>query len=103
MPFRFRRSIRFAPGVRLNIGKKGISATIGPRGAHVTVGKSGTRATVSTPIPGVSYTETLPATATPPPVPEITRHAAPTPGGRFVHWLIGAAISLAFMWWLGWL
>ena len=37
MPFRFRRSIRFAPGVRLNLGKNGLSVTVGPRGAHITV------------------------------------------------------------------
>jgi apolipoprotein N-acyltransferase len=100
MPFRFRRGIRLARGVRLNIGRRGVSASIGGRGARVTVGPDGTRATVSTPIPGVSYTTTV---VTPPPVPEVTRRAAPTPGGRFVHWLIGAAIALALFWWMGWL
>jgi hypothetical protein len=27
MPFRFRRSIKVAPGVRLNLGKRGITST----------------------------------------------------------------------------
>jgi hypothetical protein len=36
MPFRFRRSIRIAPGIRLNIGKCGLSTSLGGRGAHVT-------------------------------------------------------------------
>ena len=27
MPFRFRRSIRIAPGVRLNVGRRGVSAS----------------------------------------------------------------------------
>ena len=27
MPFRFRRSIRIAPGVRLNAGRRGVSAS----------------------------------------------------------------------------
>ena len=46
MGFRFRRSIKILPGVRLNFGKRGISTSIGIRGAHVTVGKTGTRTTV---------------------------------------------------------
>ena len=32
MPFRFRRSLRIAPGVRLNIGTGGISTSVGGRG-----------------------------------------------------------------------
>ena len=99
MPFRFRRSIRFGPGVRLNLGKDGLSMTVGPRGAHITVGHGGTRSTVATPIPGVSYTTTA---TTPPPIPEITRRASPTPGGRFIHWLIGVAGALGLAWWAGW-
>jgi hypothetical protein len=31
MPFRFRRSIRIAPGVRRNIGKSGVSTSVGVR------------------------------------------------------------------------
>jgi hypothetical protein len=54
--FRFRRSIKILPGVRLNVGKRGISTSIGVRGAHVTLGKSGTRTTVSMPGTGLSYT-----------------------------------------------
>ena len=38
MGFRFHRSIRLLPGIRLNFGKRGISASIGVRGAHVTYG-----------------------------------------------------------------
>lgn len=48
---RFRKRIRIAPGVRINITGKGItSATIGPRGASVNVGKRGTY--LNTGIPG---------------------------------------------------
>jgi len=50
MAFRFRRTIKIAPGVRLNLTKKGISARLGPRGLGVTTGTSGT--TVSAGIPG---------------------------------------------------
>jgi hypothetical protein len=56
MGFRFRRSIRILPGIRLNIGKRGISTSIGVRGAHVTFGKTGTRTTIGLPGSGLSYT-----------------------------------------------
>jgi hypothetical protein len=56
MGFRFRRSIKLFPGLRLNFGKRGISASIGVRGAHVTYGPTGTRTTVGLPGSGLSYT-----------------------------------------------
>jgi hypothetical protein len=49
MGFRFRRSFSILPGIRLNLGKRGISASIGVRGAHVTFGPTGTRTTVGLP------------------------------------------------------
>jgi Protein of unknown function (DUF4236) len=39
---RFRRSIKLAPGVRMNFSGSGISWTLGPRGASVGIGKRGT-------------------------------------------------------------
>src|ERR1700737_1728366 len=56
MGLRFRRSIKVLPGIRLNFGKRGISASIGVRGAHVTYGPTGTRTTVGLPGSGLSYT-----------------------------------------------
>jgi hypothetical protein len=56
MGFRFRRSIKLLPGVRLNFGKRGISTSIGIRGAHITLGKTGTRTTVGLPGSGLSFT-----------------------------------------------
>jgi hypothetical protein len=56
MGFRFRRSVKLLPGIRLNFGKRGISTSIGVRGAHVTFGKTGTRTTVGLPCSGLSYT-----------------------------------------------
>ena len=38
MPFRFRRGIRFVPGVRLNIGPRGVKATVSPHHTSATVG-----------------------------------------------------------------
>lgn len=56
MGFRFRRSIKILPGVRLNIGKRGVSTSIGVRGAHITVGHGKVRETVGLPGTGLSYT-----------------------------------------------
>jgi len=55
--FRFRRTIKVAPGVRLNVGKTGISTTVGVDGAKVTTGKRGTTTTVGVPGSGLSYSE----------------------------------------------
>jgi hypothetical protein len=55
--FRFRRSIKIAPGIRWNFGKKSTSLSIGGRGANYTVGTSGSRTTVGIPGTGLSYTE----------------------------------------------
>jgi Protein of unknown function (DUF4236) len=54
--FRFRRSIKILPGIRINLGKRGVSTSIGVRGAHVTFGRNGTRTTVGLPGTGLSYT-----------------------------------------------
>ena len=56
MGLRFRRTIRIAPGVRINVGKKGASVYVGPRGMKTTVGANGVRQTVGLPGSGLSYT-----------------------------------------------
>ncbi|MGP3118297.1 DUF4236 domain-containing protein [Serratia nevei] len=56
MSLRFRQTFTLFPGVRLNIGKRGISASIGVPGATVNVGQKGIRATVGLPGSGLSYT-----------------------------------------------
>ncbi|MER1600305.1 DUF4236 domain-containing protein [Enterobacter hormaechei] len=56
MSLRFRQTFTLFPGVRLNIGKRGVSASIGVPGATVNVGKKGLRATVGLPGTGLSYT-----------------------------------------------
>lgn len=55
MAFRFRRSMKLAPGVRVNLNKSGPSVRVGPQGAGVTVGTKGTRATAGIPGTGLSY------------------------------------------------
>jgi hypothetical protein len=62
MGFRFRKSIKLAPGIRLNLSKSGISTSIGPRGATVNVGsKRGPRVTVGVPGTGLSYSQRIDA------------------------------------------
>jgi len=55
MAIRFRKTIKLAPGVRLNISKSGISTSVGTKGASVNVGKRGARATAGIPGTGISY------------------------------------------------
>jgi Protein of unknown function (DUF4236) len=56
MGFRFRKSIKILPGIRLNVGKKGInSVSVGGRGATANIGKHGTHTTYSIPGTGISY------------------------------------------------
>lgn len=50
MALRFRRSIKLAPGLRLNLSKSGVSLSAGPRGASMTFGSKGTY--LNTGIPG---------------------------------------------------
>jgi tetratricopeptide (TPR) repeat protein len=49
--WRFRKSVRLGPGVRLNLGKSGFGVSTGMRGLRYSVHSSGRR-TVSTGIPG---------------------------------------------------
>ena len=51
MGVRFRRSVKIAPGLRLNFNKNSMGLTMGPRGAHYTVNTSG-RVTTSVGLPG---------------------------------------------------
>lgn len=54
MAFRFRKSVKIAPGIRLNFSKSGVSTSIGKRGATVNLSKRGTRVTVGLPGTGLS-------------------------------------------------
>lgn len=59
MALRFRRSMKIAPGVRVNLTKKGVSARVGPRGAGVTVGTSGTTVSAGAPGTGLHVSEKI--------------------------------------------
>ncbi len=59
MGFRMRKSIRIAPGIRLNVSAKSLGISAGVRGAHVSMNsRTGVRTTVGLPGSGMSYTRT---------------------------------------------
>ena len=84
MGFRFRRSIKVAPGVRINLSKSGVSTSIGARGAHVTIGHGQVRETVGIPGSGLSYTEQQ-------------RSSSGGAGGLLIVILVLAAIAWLFL------
>ena len=53
MAWSYRKRVRIAPGVHLNLSRRGVSTTIGVRGASVNFGKKGTY--VNTGIPGRGF------------------------------------------------
>lgn len=74
MGFRFRKSITLVPGVRLNLGTKGLSLSAGPRGASMTFGRNGVYANVGIPGTGISYRTRLDTGAAPSPQPSGDRY-----------------------------
>ncbi len=59
MGFRFRKTIKLLPGLKLNVSKGGISTSIGRRGATINIGKKGVRGTIGLPGTGLSYSTML--------------------------------------------
>lgn len=53
MAFRFRKSVKLAPGIRMNFSGSGLSWTVGPRGASIGIGKRGTY--LNSGIPGTGF------------------------------------------------
>ncbi|NWE47966.1 DUF4236 domain-containing protein [Pseudomonas gingeri] len=57
MAMRFRKSIKLAPGIRMNLSGAGVGWTLGPRGASVGIGKRGAR--LNTSFMGISSSQKL--------------------------------------------
>lgn len=57
MAVRFRKSIKLAPGIRMNLSGAGVGWTLGPRGASVGVGKRGVN--MNTSFMGLSHSQKL--------------------------------------------
>lgn len=59
MGFRFRKTIKIAPGLKLNLSKSGISTSLGGKGLTANFSKRGIRGTVGLPGSGMSYSTTV--------------------------------------------
>lgn len=59
MGFRFRKSIKLLPGIRINLSKSGVSTSVGKPGATINISERGARGTVGVPGTGISYSEKL--------------------------------------------
>lgn len=59
MGFKFRKSIKVAPGVKVNVTHKGIGVSAGVKGARISTGPSGSRITTSLPGTGISYEQRI--------------------------------------------
>lgn len=59
MALRFRRTFTIFPGVRLNVGKSGVSLSLGRPGSSMTVNRSGIHTNVGAPGTGLSYRKKL--------------------------------------------
>ena len=55
MGLRFRKSITLIPGVRVNLGLKGVCLSVGPRGVSVNASSRGVYGNVGIPGSGISY------------------------------------------------
>lgn len=61
MGIRFRKSLKIAPGIRVNLNGSGASLTLGGRGASVNIGKRGAYLNAGIPGTGISMRERLAA------------------------------------------
>lgn len=59
MGFRFRKSVKIMPGVRVNFSKSGASWSLGGKGASINVGPRGVYGNVGIPGSGISFRERL--------------------------------------------
>lgn len=55
MGFRFRKTLKIAPGVKLNVSKSGISTSIGGNGLTINLKNGQSKTTVGVPGTGLSY------------------------------------------------
>ena len=88
MGFRFRRSVRVFPGIRINLSKSGASLSAGARGAHINIGTNGVHETISVPGTGLSYRTGNLARSAPAPRPSI----APKYSPGLVRLVLGVAL-----------
>lgn len=106
MGFRFRKSFKIAPGVRLNLSKSGIGMSAGVRGARIGMNSRGTYTSVGIPGTGISAMEyhgtksrgpRTAAIAEAPVSPHILNRKIKTKTGTGLGWIIGISIASFFI------
>jgi hypothetical protein len=55
MGLQFRKRVKLAKGMYLNLSKSGVSMSLGTKGARMTIGKKGVTETLGIPGTGLSY------------------------------------------------
>ena len=84
MGFRFRKSVKLFPGVRINLSKSGPSLSVGGRGHTLNVSSRGTRATVGIPGTGVSFSKRLSSATAP---RQTLEQTPPSTGPKSAAWI----------------
>ena len=79
MGFRFRRSVKLIPGVRLNFSTRGASISLGAPGATLNFSGRGARATFGVPGTGFSWSQSLTSGSATPPRPSTDYSRSTTP------------------------
>ena len=90
MGLRFKKSIKIAPGVKLNLNKNSTSMTFGARGAHYTVNSKGKKtASIGIPGTGISYVQSTKSSThsqQPKKQPISSQYSAPNHNGDDEKW-----------------
>ncbi len=96
MALRFNKRIKIAPGIKINVGSKGItSTTVGGRRASTNVGKKGSHLSASIPGTGLSTRTNLSGKK-----PAATRETPPVgnkPASGYVLGFFGICAIVAFL------
>lgn len=90
MKIRFRKSVKIAPGIRVNFSKSGVSTSIGPRGAKINLSKQGARVITGIPGTGLSASKLYRGQTH-------NRHSKPTTKEEWIISLIMGAITFGIM------
>lgn len=59
MGLRFSKRVKLLPGLRMNLGLRGVSFSVGGRGKSITFGRRGTHVNLGIPGTGISYRQRI--------------------------------------------
>ena len=90
MAWNFRKRIKIAPGIHLNLSKGGVSTSIGPKGAKISIGKNGTYLNTSIPGTGLYSRTKLSGSGKSDSLNSLMENATGKPSTS--NWLFGLAI-----------